>query len=261
MVLEQWPGIRDKVCGDGISVFCVPQLARLGIGEKELLEAGALPILRKKEFFGNEEKTTVYEKPCYGLPRPILMGLLSHVALRRKVRIHFGFPVQKVEKEGDFYVVNHHLAGKIVVNAMGAVSFLRLAETRDLPFGISSRIFGNPSGIDNHCYHFYYGPDYGNGYAWIFPIGNGLWNVGVWNGDKRKDVAEAYRQFERSLFGEEPLNYDRKPGGAFIGASNGKVALDLPALGDAAYLASYSSGEGITYALQSAIDYAETVVL
>lgn len=261
LVLEQWAEVRDKVCGDGLSVFCVPQLARLGIGVEDLRKLGACPVFHKREYRNGEERIVDYKEPCFGLPRPQLMKALIGKALEQKARIQFGTKVEKIEKPGDIYVINDQFAGKNVINAMGAVSFLRPKEIRDLPFGVSARIKGRPQGIEPNTFYFYYAPEYGNGYAWIFPIGDELWNVGVWNGDLRQQVMDTYRRFEASLFGEGRLvGYDRAPGGAFIGASFREFHPELPTLGDAAYIASYSSGEGITFALQSAIDFAETLL-
>ena len=258
LVLEQWPSLRDKACGDGLSIECVPYLVQLGIGEDDLMAAGAARIFRKFEYCQENLKETVYEKPCYGLSRKSLMGLLYEKARNCDVEIRFGVLAQKPEQIDGFYEVNGQFAAKNVVVATGAVSAFRPQKVRDLPFGISSRIRGKSIGADEHAYAFFYGPEYGNGYAWIFPIGKDLWNVGAWNGDNRKGVASAYACFEekaRAMIAFE--GYDREPAGAFIGASRLGVDPVPNAIGDAAYLARYESGEGITYALASALAFAE----
>ena len=54
--------------------------------------------------------------------------------------------------------------------------------------------------------------------------------------------------------------YDRKPQGAFIGSSKKEVLIQEEAIGDAAYMANYSSGEGITYAIRSGIEKAKEIL-
>ena len=260
-VLEAKKTLNDKACGDGISLACFPLFETPGITEDDLLERGANPIYRKYEYWGDKWKVIRYKKPSFGLSRAAIMDALYTKALEQGVEIFFGEKAEKYEETDGIYILNERFAGKNLVDASGAISSFSTTPPSDLPFGISSRIWGEAKDLDPNAFHFFYGREFEGGYGWLFPIGDRLWNIGTWNVTNPKNVLPTYRDFERDVaFAKIRFEgYDRAPGGAFIGASFEKTHSSLPRIGDAAYHASYSSGEGITYALYDAIALSATL--
>ena len=258
LVLEAKPSLPDKVCGDGLSFASVPLLERLGILESELRREGATTIKRKLEFFPNGTKETIYAKCGYGLSRPKLIELLRKRA--ENVDFRFGFRAQKTRLVDGIYVINSQIAGKNILNCSGAVSSFDGEIAKDMPLGISSRIFAKAREADRETFYFFYGPEYADGYAWLFPLEQGKWNIGVWNGNDPMGLKAAYRRFVEEILPRyvRITGYDRRPGGAFIGASEERAS-SFPRLGDAAGHANRHSGEGIRSALADALAYADGV--
>jgi flavin-dependent dehydrogenase len=106
-------------------------------------------------------------------------------------------------------------------------------------------------------FDFYYISSLPGGYAWLFPVGEGLVNAGVWSrGDAggHRRLRQAWREFlqmgPEALSGARPLG---RPHGALLRpALSHKLADDyLLWVGDGAGLTHGETGQGISYALES----------
>ena len=261
-VYEKEHYLNDKVCGDGLSIECIPELEKLDITIDDLLAIGANKITRKFEIIQSRYFETIYPITCLGLSRLKLVTYLYEKATRLGVNVYFNKNVRKIVKSDAYYIINDELKCKNLVIASGITSSLVKDKPNDLPLGISSRVYGKSDKLSSDAFYFKYDDRYGNGYAWAFPIGDNLWNIGVFNSDKKGDLKKIYETFEKSLFDEYMIfeRYDRKPQGAFIGSSKMEVLIQEEAIGDAAYMANYSSGEGITYAIRSGIEKAKEIL-
>ena len=261
-VFEKDEYLNDKVCGDGLSTQCIPELEKIGISLNDLLSFGANKILRKFEIIQSRYFETIYPRACLGISRLKLISYLYQKAIGLGVNIYFNKNVRKIVKNNAYYLIDDDFKCKHLILACGITSTLVEYKASDLPLGISSRVYATSDKLSFDAFYFKYDERYGNGYAWVFPIGNNLWNIGVFNSDKKEELKMTYEAFEKALFNEYMVfqKYDRKPQGAFIGASMCEVLIKEEAIGDAAYMASHSSGEGITYAIRSGIEKAREIL-
>ena len=261
-VYERRAKLDDKVCGDGLSVECIKVLSELNITTDNLISIGAKPIKRKFELYDYGQFEKIYPLTCLGLPRIKLDNYLYKLATNLGVRFHFSYNVNNLNKTENGYIINGEIKTKYLVLACGIASSLVKEIKEDIPLGISSRVVGTSERLHSDAFYFKYAPKYGSGYAWVFPVGDNLWNIGVFNGDKKEEIKQTYKEFEEILFKEfiKFERYDRIPGGAFIGASLQDVDIDENAIGDAGYKAIYSSGEGVTFAIKSGIEKAKQIL-
>lgn len=264
LVLEKRKSLRGKVCGDGLTVRAIKDLSLLEIDPTQI--AGK-KVLRKvvskngvtdetsfEELFGFE-----YE---YGVSRDIFDECLLEHAINNGVEIVFNSNVESIIKSKDICIVNNAYKGKNVVIACGAIGGYTIGGIKPpskIPIGMSSRIIGETE-YDDDAFYYFYDDKYGNGYAWLFPVGEKIWNVGVWSSDK-KEIKKLYVEFEKRIFAEKIL-YDRVPKGALIGATCEKINSESEYLciGDSAFNADFYTGEGISFAIENGIDVAMKIV-
>ena len=96
----------------------------------------------------------------------------------------------------------------------------------------------------------------------MFPIGNELWNIGVY-GCSGKNLKQLYYKFERTIFdNSDNYVYLRKPKGAVVGATKAATKSEYMYLlaGDCAFSANYETGEGISFAIRDGINVANTIL-
>ncbi len=265
LLLEKRSSLSGKVCGDGLTVRAIRDLDRLGIDPlslegakvfyKTVFRDGVAQKRSFKELFGFE-----YE---YGVSRDLLDNCLLEKALFHGAQIRYGTPVYSVEEQGGGYVVNGELRCRQAVLACGALGTPFIKESPRpgrLPAGVSARVMGSCSLSHDSFYYYYDREKYGNGYAWIFPVGQDKWNIGVFSSDII-DLKGLYKLHEKSFF-PEGVQYDRAPGGALIGAVKEPSAAEGPLLriGDCALSADFGSGEGISMAIEDGIEAAGRII-
>jgi flavin-dependent dehydrogenase len=170
---------------------------------------------------------------------------------------------ESIEKLLSGYLVNGTYNCKNIILACGALGGQKLGgiiSPHPLPVGISARIYGECDYRDDTFYYFY-DEKIGDGYAWIFPVGKNLWNIGVWSSN-RKNVKELFAEFEVKVFKTNKNRYDRIPKGALIGATNIDIGREseIPCIGDCAFSSDYYTGEGISFAIENGMDYAKKLI-
>ena len=265
LVLEAAPGVADVVCGDGLSSYALELLEELGIRTADLhgrkirfkneYRGGACNSASFFELFGTESEL--------GVPRDRLNRLLLERAAAHAVPVLFETPGRKTEQLDDgSFMVNDRFCGTHLVLACGVPGGLGLGlrYPQDLPVGISARIRGDCA-LEDDAFHYFYSEQYGNGYAWVFPTGERLWNVGVWSHDRKEHLRELYQEFEARYFDTKQRTYDRKPGGRIVAAGEFRAPAqaNLFCIGDCALSASPRSGEGVSYALEGGIRAAHAI--
>ncbi len=275
LVLEKRDSsLSGKVCGDGLSSHCIKVMERLGISEEDLQSLGGVKVLRnitsehgklRQRFYKENDEFASFS---YGVSRDRLDNFLCQLAVNEGAEIRFGRNVKTVVKEKDRYIIDNHLTAKKVIYACGAASGLPTVAANKLsllPAGISARVIGDCK-LPNDAFYFKYDFHYGNGYAWIFPVGDHIWNYGIWTVDRKKDLNVLFHELEEHLkntyFSE--LVYERKPKGALVGADlRGNRILpsdDLICIGDSALHADVRSGEGISFAMEGGWRIARSII-
>ena len=266
LLLEKKENLAGTVCGDGVSAYSIELIKKIGISIDSLR---GKTVYYKKEYRGNNSKTfSFYElfgsNYELGVSRDILDNIMLKYATEQNIPIVFNKPCKEIKKNDDgLYIINEEYGSRYLVYACGVTGGTNLGfhYSKDLPVGISGRISGVCTTLEDDTFHYFFSEKYGDGYGWIFPVGNNLWNIGVWSHNKKKELKELYYELEKKFFNEESFIYDRKPQGRVIGAGKFVMPDDSRAfcIGDCALSANSLSGEGISYALESGINVSNLI--
>lgn len=270
IILEKRTELKGKVCGDGLSSHCLWVLDKLGIDLNELMKIGGKVVSKNiTSNFGRLEQRYYEEKKGYknvamGLSRDIFDEYLMKVAIKEGCIFKNNHEVKKIEFDGDIYVVDEVIKAKKIVLACGAIKNKRfgLKIPYDVPVGVSARVKGDCN-LAPDAFYFKYNWQFGNGYAWLFPVGEKTWNYGVWSSNRRHNVKDLFYEVEQRLLATYFLNYryDRKPKGAIIGSTKEDICQSQYAcIGDCKYVASFNSGEGISFAIETGVKQAEAII-
>jgi geranylgeranyl reductase family protein len=246
---------RDKVCGDGVAPHALDVLRELGV-DVDLLVAGTRPITRlRMRSPGGVVASRAFARPAHVVPRELFDDRLVRAAVaagavlqRRRVRA--------VQQIPGGVMVDGDLRGRTVIGADGCESVVRReSAARAAPPGtlaIAVRGYAPahpwPANEQLLAMTRIRWP----AYAWAFPIGNGLANVGY--GELLQGTAPTREHLARRL---HELLPNAEPGplrGHRLPLSTGRPDVGhgrLLLVGDAASLINPLTGEGIYYAVLS----------
>lgn len=264
LVIERKHCIGGKVCGDGLTSRCIKSLEHIGVGSEELLKIGGKKILYNITFFDQimYKNKFVKNDNCrdfsIGLSRDRFDQLLYEKAKALNVEFVFETAVTKIEEQENGVLINGIYRASAYINA-GGVLGISGGSRFDLPVGISARVIGEGK-LKDECFYFFRYSEYADGYAWIFPVGNNVWNIGCWGKENKKNIKLLYKEFEKKVFDKYLYfeSYDREPRGALLGT--GDLATAGNCIGDAACLVDSYSGEGISLAIESGINMARQIL-
>jgi geranylgeranyl reductase family protein len=245
---------RDKPCGDGIGPHAADELAALGAGG---VLGGYPPVsrLRFRAPDGTEVRGEM-ARPNRVVPRRVLDARLVEAAVAGGAVLHRS-RVSRLEDRGDRVLLDGELAGRVVVGADGANSSVRrlLDLAGNPPDDVAIAVRGYAPAPPGPAEQFVdWVPQGWPAYAWCFPTGTGLANVGYGLLRSRLEggrevlygrlasLLPTLKADAATLRAHHlPLSTHRPPPG------RGRVLL----AGDAASLVNPLSGEGIYYALAS----------
>ncbi len=284
---ENFP--REKVCGDGIAPRSVHELGRLGLEEE--IEGRFLKTCGIR-FYASRGGLTQVDYPMgsrfpdhgYVVPRKELDDIILKKAESDGAEVRQGWEVKRVLPEEDrrfpgveasFKEEIITIRGRYIIGADGPLSIVgtKLGMLRRDPgyMGVSVRCYMR--GVEGLADRLEIYPEDAISpcCGWIFPMRDGLANVGVGAmlyAIRAKDI-NLNRVFDdfihKTRHAGAKLRGARREGrlrGAVLrvglGGSRARKANVLLA-GDAASLTNPISGEGITYALESGRMAAETV--
>lgn len=281
---------REKTCGDGLVPDSLAALDRLGLKQRVLAEAQGVAVAH---CVGPSGGAVDVPGEMAVLPRKRLDELLCTAAVDAGARMFA--PVRFVATiETDGRVVGARLAvGEIereiradrVVLATGASSGpLQAAGVceRRSPSSIALRGYARLAGVEAELagLHFIWHPRIKQGYGWIFPAGDGVYNIGVAildshnveDGDGRRSMKNLNL---RDLFAEfcavYPLARRLRDEGQWLTELKGAplrcnldgAAFTRPGLlvaGEAAGTTYAFTGEGIGKAMETGIAAAEALL-
>lgn len=259
LIIERKHKIGGKVCGDGLSSSCMHILETISVTVENLLGSGGRLIRRSISVYGSMIecrrliKAQHHAEYAIGISRDIFDNLLAEKAVKTGCCIVYGHCVSQIDKKENCYVVDGTFSCRHIVYACGVNGGrnIGIRPKKNLPVGISARVRGRSKFLDD-VFYFRFNEEYGKGYAWVFPVGNELWNIGVWTPDKQKNIKSMYERYEKTLFESffEEHKYERRPKGALLGIGKRD---NNPGnyIGDCNYLTDAVSGEGISYAIES----------
>ena len=288
LVLEKATFPRDKICGDGLTPAAVSELTLMGMDTTGWIRNRGLHVIGG----GNslympwpDQKTL----PDYGMARTRMQldAELMERAVAAGARLYQGVKVESaiadslgriigvraVQGRGDD-AQEITATGKLIVDAGGVSARLAtsvgLEKRVDRPLGVAARTYfrsprGNEQWMESHLELWSGEP--GNsellpGYGWIFPVGDGIVNVGLGSVSSTAATTQlpyrkVFDQWVKHLPAEWeftpdnqvgklrsaalPMSFNRKPH-----YTNG-----LALVGDAGGMVSPFNGEGIAPALKA----------
>ena len=287
-LLEKSAFPRDKVCGDGLTPRATKQLIRLGVDVST--DAGWVHNIGLRTYAGRTEPfeflwPELASFPNYGLTRK--RGDFDEMLARLAVKAGATLYEETNASEPILDAASDRIVGvrakdgrefraPIVVAADGNSSRIALAmgleKNKLRPMGVAARAYFRSPSADSDfiesCLELWDGePGASNllpGYAWMFPLGDGLINVGLGtvNSTATSQKMNGRKQLQTWLHGSTPRQWGLSPenqvgeiGSAALPMSfNRKPAYTrgLVLVGDSAGMVSPFNGEGIPYAMEAA---------
>jgi geranylgeranyl reductase family protein len=293
VLVDQHPFPRDKVCGDALIPDAHKALARLGVLDEVMRQAQAARFLSCISPRGGRVDVA---GTLAVLPRKQLDDIVCRAAVAAGARmfapVRFTAPIEEDGRVVGAQLAHaghrHALRARWVVLATGAVPQALMAA------GMAER--HTPSAIAMRCYirndamaaqidklEIIWHPALASGYGWIFPCGDGVFNVGVGifsppGGTRGKrgqrpgqpGAANLHQMFEALTTLSEPAKA-LMAGGTRLGPLKGAplrctlqgARLSRPGLlvtGEATGSTYSFSGEGIGKALETGMLAAEAIV-
>ncbi|AKN74685.1 drug:proton antiporter [Streptomyces sp. PBH53] len=296
LLLEKAHFPRDKICGDGLTPRAVKELLTMGVdvrGSGWVRSRGLRACGAGLRVEMDWPDITGY--PGFGLvrTRQDFDHLLAARAQAAGARLHEGTNVTDIlldERTGHARGVvarrdgvEHRYGARLVVAADGASSRVAvrmgLQQRKDRTMGVAvRRYYATDRTSDDYLECWLDLPDPASsgrrsmlyGYGWLFPVGNGMWNVGVGTVSvhRRPDIDHRalLRDWTARLPEERQIDEDHAttavrghalPGGM---SRTPQYTRGVLLAGDAAGLINPLSGEGIDYAMESGRFSAEVIV-
>lgn len=279
---------RDKICGDGLIHDSHQALDKLGV-LPEVLQAAN--IFSHVTIVGPRGGRVDVPATVAVLPRKQLDWIICQGAQRHGARLLAPAPlVSLIEQDGRVSGAVIHppqgqqtIHAKWVVLATGAAAGplgLTNMATRSAPSAMALRVYVHHPAMDQtiRSLEFVWHRKLAPGYGWIFPCGNGVFNVGVGiyplhaeeTGKKRRNAVNLHQVFEafQDIY---PVARELIRGGALQSAPKGapfRTSLEgarfarpgLLVTGEAAGSTYTLTGEGIGKAMETGILAAESII-
>lgn len=263
LMLEAQKERGEKTCGGYLTWSAISLLNQIGISTDYLIDNGAQKIEHLIQLWDKNFITHSHHCGEYGIgcKRLLLDNWLTECATNEGVQVEYGERVQSFSNLGDVFNVNNYCGKKLVfaTGARGFVSKDSRIVLSEQSFGISAHIRGTGK-INKKTIYFWYLDNLKNDYFWAIPIGGDVWNIGIWfqHLPEKKPQELFYEKANQYLFPEFfGYEYINKSHGAFCGNVN--MTSFLPencyGVGDFAGCNITTSGEGLRYAVQSAIQF------
>lgn len=261
LILEKTEQLTEKRCGGGVPYTAVSLLKNIGIDVGWLLSNGATAVHGHVFCYSGWKEVHTYRPGIYsiGTSRKVFDGFLIQNALQAGAVIKYGNTVSAIKRTESGVFVNGVSARKFVC-AVGARG-LNGNPPNGQTMGISAHIVGL-SRLQPSRFYFWYPENRADSYFWAFPIGQELWNVGLWyqkpDSSMKQTFLEGIYRFIEPNF-PNGFKYQLIPRGEFLGNIDQRMAYDfaLDGIGDFAGYNNKKNGGGILYAIQSALQYAE----
>jgi flavin-dependent dehydrogenase len=173
---------REKVCGDGLTPESQNMLGELGVLEK--VKSSALEVHSMK-LFDLDGNPISFSSQCYTLKRSVLDRILRDELASLGGKVLYKNIINKVQVFEDEVVAenteNQKYEGDVVILATGAETSLAknmgFEQIKDPSMVLLRGYIENNIGCNS--LDFYFHKDFLHCGAWVFPLPNGVLNVGV----------------------------------------------------------------------------------
>jgi geranylgeranyl reductase family protein len=286
LLLEKYDFPRDKVCGDFVSPRGLRKLAELGCGD-EIARRGYVPVTDSLVYLEHEKLSQgvfphLPDHPPFGhaIPRNELDEIIFRQAQREGVDTLENCNVVHASVGDDGVVVDavvsgaqRQIGGQLVVGADGANSIVARCvglEMRDQRY-VQLAMRAYCSGFPFQHNVLYFEEKFFPGFGWVFPVRDGLANVGVGmvkesmkrDGIHLRAFYERFVTFVRDLARQngatlELTRHSGWPIKTYGGAQRNYFERGL-LIGDAGCFVDPISGEGIPLALETSELAAATI--
>lgn len=263
-ILEKNKKNTRKVCGDGINSICTEVLGIMDFPIEKLMEAGGFPIKKYYIYRDNSHECINLlkkQKFVLGLPRNQTdLVFQEYVKDNYNIPIFYNTYACNIESFDGFYSVCGYKTKKIVI-AAGSNASIQLdrnpfiSVNKDRPLGVSMIV--NSKEAEEPYFLFDYDSEYHGTYAWIFCIGKGKYNIGMWLKEEKTKIREKMDLFMKSRVTEwlgNDYEVEIPLKGSLMGIGKPIVSNtdDIIIIGDAANSSNELDGEGISKAIISA---------
>lgn len=262
IVLEKNDKREEKVCGGGIPYKAIEKLSNIGIDITDFLCEDISIVQGDMSFYPKKRIENYYDsKYAIGSRRALFDEYLLGKAINEGVEIKYGESISKIVKVGKVYEVNGYQARNIVL-AIGARG-LGQSFTKGQSIGISAQILGE-STLKADVFYFWYYENTEDKYFWVFPIGNKLWNVGIWFRYPNRNAKYEFDACWSNIL-DEYFKHDYvfviRPKGEFLGNVDLRYSgiEFVNGIGDFAGTNNIKNGGGIYKAIKSALNFVEEV--
>lgn len=263
---------RDKICGDGLTARAVVELQKLGLEDEVQRRGARIHQFQMTAPLGRVvaplKGATGFPDYAYVLPRLQLDALLVERAVAAGAELRTQQEVtqwvadeQRISLQIKTPGSTQTLRARLAILATGA--HLALAQrmrllTRKPEMMVASRQY--LEGLEQQdTWHLHFGRSTLPGYGWIFPVGNGLANVGIGlehrhrNRSLNDDLARylSSKPAQIILKGAKPVAPPRNFPLRWDFLQSPLTAPRMLIAGEAAGLVNPLTGEGIDYALES----------
>lgn len=279
LIIEKRAEYTEKVCGGFVPYKALQILSRNGIDRNDISKkCGNSILVTDTNQLGKHEKIA-YPQGKYGLGvyRQVFDRYLSKMAANSGVEILFSHCVALNQIEYDtgqerfnITLPDFSFSTKHLIIATGAMGLLPSKITlfqrkilRNRTFGISE-IIRCTGEIPTDTLRFHCPSSDSHDYFWMIPLDKDTWNIGYWMEHPDKRIKELFYQYKDVLF--DPICGNQTVICPLRGAYLGNVDLSsfyhpkAFVIGDAGGFNAQTTGEGIRFALQSALRVFERIL-
>jgi geranylgeranyl reductase family protein len=255
LILDAAAFPRDKVCGDGIAPHALDILRDLDV-DTDALTAGTDSIIRLQlRSPGGATVVRPFARPAYVVPRLLFDDRLMQCAITAGATLHRHRARTVVTTPGGV-VIDDKIRARTVIGADGAESVVRrhtaAHSARPGTTAIALRGYAPAGHWPAREQLLTMTTSHWPAYAWVFPVGNGLANVGY--GELLQGTVPSRAHLVQRLQALLPEAEPPTLRGHRLPLSTGRPDVGQgPVLlaGDAASLINPLTGEGIYYAVLS----------
>lgn len=279
LVIEKRSKYTEKVCGGFVPYRAIQILSHNGIDRNRLSCAcgNQILVLDTNQMGTREFIRYPYGKYGIGVFRQEFDRYLANQAVMSGARILFSHPISLEqifyrEEEKNFLIQlpDCMIIAKHLIIATGAMGLLPCRKTEVQKYMLQKQTFGVSeivrgfSSFPKDRLLFHCPSSSSRNYFWIIPLKNDAWNLGYWMEHPDSTIKKTYYDYKSTFF--DPFSIEQTVLYPLRGACLGNINLSSMypekayVIGDAGGNNSQITGEGIRFALESALEAVTKII-